>query len=296
MRIPTPSPEPEKIVPPRRRSNRKRRNNHRLIRGICYALLLLELVVFCFANPHLRVTNVDVEGIRTLSAEQVFDEARVPARTNIFWMWMRQPFARRLTKADPVIERVRCAIRLPRTLVLRVTERQAYVLLHTGGAYLEVDRKGIPFRAVDRPDPSLPVLEWTGETALGDVPLGTPIHARWLADAYNLLDLVADKKNLTAASVEVDQNANLCLNRLDHLQIKLGQADGLPQKIALAQATMDANGGELARQAAYIDVSCPERPAWMPRGANVGKEGSDGTVSDAARQFDDTAGNGAATR
>jgi cell division protein FtsQ len=299
MRIPSgrPIPEkPEKIVPPRRRSNRKRRDIHKAVRRICWALLLMELVFFCFANPYLRMTHVQIDGLRTLATERVFQEAKAPSRTNLLWMWVHEPFERRLTKADPVIEHVWCSIRLPHTLVLHVTERAPYVLLHAGDRYLVLDRKKTPFRALDKPEPGLPILEWSGESELAEVPLGAPIRAHWLADAYDLLDLVANKKNLTVASVEVDQNANLCLNRLDHLQIKLGQADALPQKIALAQATMDANGGELARQAAYIDVSCPERPAWMPRSAYVGKEGSDGTFSDAARQPDNATGHGAAAR
>ncbi len=66
--------------------------------------------------------------------------------------------------------------------------------------------------------------------------------------------------DLDGAKITVDQNLNLCLNRKDNLQIRLGQPDSLPQKVALADATVSADGGALARQAAYIDVSSPQQP------------------------------------
>jgi hypothetical protein len=40
--------------------------------------------------------------------------------------------------------------------------------------------------------------------------------------------------------------------------------------MALAQAAVTAGGGQIALHAAYIDVSCPQQPAFMPRAATRG--------------------------
>ena len=111
------------IQPPKKRHNRKRRDWNVLVRRVCGVALLAELGALVFANPHLQVIQVQIVGLQTLPAAQVLAEARVPARTNIFWMALREPFAARL-RCDPVIAQVTRAIRLPHTLVLRVTERR----------------------------------------------------------------------------------------------------------------------------------------------------------------------------
>ena len=253
---------------PKKRRNRRRRNWNKIIRRVCGVALLAELGILLFANPHLYVTRVRINGLQTLPTQQVFAEARVPARTNIFWMALRQPFAARLSR-DPVIDHVTRTIQLPRTLVLNVVERQPYATLavadDTGTpVYWLLDKKRVPFRTFDAPPPDVPRLEWQGAAPAG-LALGRPLGDDRLTEAYALMVLVRDKKILGVQKIKVDQNANLCLNSTDNLQIKLGQPDGLPQKIALAQAAVGWHGGAFARRAACIDVSCPQQPVYTLR-------------------------------
>lgn len=253
------------MTPPgKRRANRRRRNWHRIIRRCCAVLLVAEALGLLLANPYLRVTHVRIEGLQTLPGDQVFAEAQVPNKTNIFLMAARQPFVKRLQK-DPVIDHVSRAIELPRTLVLTVAERQPYTVLSANGGYYVLDRKQVPFRLVDEPPKGIPVLALQGDMDPGALALGKPIRADWLTQAYKLIALLGAKKNLEAQSIKVDQNANLCLNRKDNLQIKLGQPEELPEKLAVAQETVTAAGENAGARIAYIDVSCPSQPALMPR-------------------------------
>lgn len=248
----------------KKRANRKRRNWNRPLRRFAALLFLAEVAVLLFANPYLHVSKVQINGLQTLSSDQVFAEARIPARANIFLMALREPFGKRLT-ANPVIAQASRAIRLPDTLVLTVRERRPFATLALGDSFWLLDPKGIPFRALDAPAPSLPILRLPPNLVSEDVALGKPLPGPYLHDAYMLLALLATTDNLRSTKITVDQNANLCLNRRDSLLIKLGQPDDLPQKVALAQATVAAQGGALARNAEYIDVSCPQQPVWMPR-------------------------------
>ncbi|MGI4789082.1 MAG: hypothetical protein ACRYFS_09555, partial [Janthinobacterium lividum] len=83
--------------------------------------------------------------------------------------------------------------------------------------------------------------------------------------AYRLLTLTQADPNLDGTKIVVDQNLNLCLNRKNRPQIRLGQPDALPWKMALADAALSAYGGALSQRASYIDVSCPQQPVWRPR-------------------------------
>jgi cell division protein FtsQ len=219
-----------------------------------------------FANPHLQVTHVKINGLQTLSTQQVFEEARVPARTNIFWMAMHQPFAARLAH-DPVIDHVSRTIALPHTLVLNVTERQPYAALAVADAsgtqaYWVLDRKGVPFRVFPSPPPGIPLLEWQGTAPA--LALGHPLSDQRLTDAYTLLALVKKSPILAVQKIEVDQYANLCLNSRGNLRILLGQPQALPQKIALAQAALGSQNG-FAERVACLDLSCPMQPVYTPR-------------------------------
>ena len=276
------------LAPKKKRPNRRRRDWNKTIRRVCGVVFLAELGVLLFANPHLYVTQVQINGLQTLSTDRVFAEARVPAHTNIFWMAIHEPFAARLSH-DPLVDHVARTIALPRTLVLNVSERQPFATLKVADvsgapAYWLLDRKGVPFRMLDAPQPGVPLLEWEGESPAG-LALGHRLADDRLTEAYSLMGLVSGKKILSVQKIKVDQKANLCLNSSDNLQIKLGQPDALPQKLALAQAAVGWHEGAFARRAACIDVSCPEQPVYTLRTDGVDAR------EDSARQESDSGQN-----
>lgn len=260
-----PAPTKARTRAPRVRGNRRRRDWNKTLKGFA-ALLAVAEVAAVLCAPAFRVTRVRVDGAQTISPEQVFAEARVPEHTNIFWM-LRQPLTKRIA-ADPVIDHVSRSIRLPNLLVLTVTERQPFATLAAGGQFWLLDRKGVPYSALDRPAPGLPIIQAAANVLPDQPALGRPLGTSWLADAYRLLDLTRRDADMDGAKIVVDQNRNMCLNRKNALQIRLGQPDSLPWKMSLADAALSAYGGALARRAAYIDVSCPQQPVWRPRAAS----------------------------
>lgn len=248
----------------RRKTNRPRRNWNRTLQVFAVFLALGDLAALAWA-PGLHVTKVRVLGTQTLTPQQVFAEAQVPNRTNVLWM-LRQPLTKRLA-ADPVIDHAERTVRLPDTLILTVTERQPYAVLTANAQCWLLDRKGVPYRQLDAPLPGLPVIDAAPAALPAEVTLGRPLPAVWLPDAYRLLALTGGDPSWRGAKIAVDQNLNLCLNNRGKPQVRLGQADSLPWKMALAHAALSAYGGALSQRAAYIDVSCPQQPVWRPRAA-----------------------------
>ena len=249
---------------PRPKTNRRRRSWNRTLQVVAVFLALGDLTALAFA-PGLHVTKVRVHGTQMLTPDQVFAEAEVPDNTNVFWM-LRQPLTKRLA-ADPMIDHAERSIRLPDTLILTVTERQPYVVLSSEGQSWLLDRNGVPYRPLDAPLSGLPVIEVAASALPPVIKLGKPLGTVWLPDAYRLLALTHADPKWQAAKIVVDQNLNLCLNSRKHPQVRLGQANSLPWKMALASAALSAYGGALSARAAYIDVSCPQQPVWRPRPA-----------------------------
>ncbi len=270
---------------PRRTEAERAASAARWNRGLrLFALVgfLAEAGVLLLGNPYFHVTKVRVVGTQTLTPDQVFEEASVPARTNIFTI-LGQPFVKRMAQ-DPVVDHATRSIQLPDTLVLTVTERQPHAVLAASGQFWLLDPKGVPYRQLPAPVRGLPTVQVAAAVLPDAVILGQSLHTVWLPDVSRLLALI-DKspelsRTLGGAKITVDQNLNLCLNRTDQLQIRLGQPDSLPRKMALADAAVSAYGGALARQASYIDVSCPQQPVWRPRAKSPGGQTNDETTQD----------------
>jgi len=142
------------IPAPKRRTHRRAPRDwgriNRALRGIAFVGLAVELGLILFANPYLRVTKVRVDGAQTLTPAQVYAEAHVPPRANIFRLALREPFARRLER-DPLVDHASRRIQLPDMLILTVTERQPFATLAAGGQYWLLDRKGVPYQSLDKP-------------------------------------------------------------------------------------------------------------------------------------------------
>ncbi|MGO8672990.1 MAG: cell division protein FtsQ/DivIB [Capsulimonadaceae bacterium] len=246
------------------RRNQKHRDGHGIVRRCCAFALIVELAVFLLAYPGFWVRHVRVDGLHSLTAEQVFATARVPLRTNIFYMAARVPLTRRVS-AIPEVDHVKRLLMLPNTIVLRVVERTPYAVLAAAGQYWLLDTNRVPYRTVPHPLPGLPTIKPIDQAAMAVVIAGRPINADWMMQSYHLLGLVATNNTLRARWITVDQNANLCLNRQDNLAINLGSPDDLPAKLAIADAALQNTGSDIARKVAYIDVTCPTQPAMMLR-------------------------------
>jgi cell division septal protein FtsQ len=249
--------------PPSRRrvgSNRKRLAWTKPVRRWCAVLVFVEIVVLLLGYPGFWVRNVRIEGLHSLTAGQVFAAARVPQRTNILLVLMHTPLARRI-ETLPGVDHVTCAALSPSTIVLRVAERSPYAVLSTGGQYWLVDRKQVPYQCVAGPVAGLPTIRPSGTAASEGVRPGQKIGSDWMVQAYYLLSLLSNNETLQPKLITVDQNANLCLNRLDNLRIDIGTPDDLPAKLAVADATLRASGPDVANKVEYIDVTYPSQPA-----------------------------------
>ena len=262
---------------PKKRRNRRRKNWNGIVRPLAIVALFCEIVWALFFNPYLQISMIQVEGNQLLSVGTVVKDAHVGTRENIFIAWLKDPIVARVDR-DPIVDHASETIRLPSTLVVHVIERQPYALMQASDTNFVLDKNQIPFRTVEALIPGVPVLQFEGGTLPHQIIMGRPIKAYWLSKTYELMALLADKNNLRVKTIKVDQNANLCLNRVDNLQIKLGDPDLLPLKVAIAEATVKADGGDIARRAEYIDVSSPEQPVWKPRADAAGGKNKNGTV------------------
>ena len=262
----------KRLPPGKARRNRRRKDWNRTVRRCCILAAAVELAILLLANPVFWVRNVHIVGLQTLYPGQVFVESGIQPRTNIFTLLFREPIVKRLQR-DPVIEHATRLADFPDTVVLRITERQPYAVLLLDQRYWLLSPDGIPFRLLTGPVAGLPLLKYTGVEGSAKVTLGSSIDRDWVLQSFKLLTLIKDRQNLDPQLITVDQNGNLCLNRADNLQIRFGQPEDLPRKLAVAVETLPSGEGAQSHNIAYLDVTDPEHPAFMPRGHDSKEQG-----------------------
>jgi cell division protein FtsQ len=114
-------------------------------------------------TPRFAVKDVTVAGNQRRTADDVASEAGIERGQNVFTLDLERARARLL--ADPWIKDATLARRLPGTVTVQVTERDAAALVALGDTYLAT-RDGDIFKRLEPGDPTdLPVI--TGLTADG---------------------------------------------------------------------------------------------------------------------------------
>lgn len=249
--------------PPNRRPprNRRRLNPRRLLWPLV-ALVVLSGVAagaYCaLTSPKLRVERVRVVGVRLLDPAVIGAAARPALGQNILAL-SKTRIARRVLRR-PEVESVRIGRILPRTLVVRVQEREPYLTLVSGGAFWLVDRSGLPFHQVAQAPRSVPIVELPPEA---DVAAGRPVHHPGLAAAMRCIE-DCRSWNSRVGKISVDRAGNLCLNIGGEFYVKLGQPVGIPEKLATVSKILAARP-EIGQKLLYIDVSCSERAVIKPK-------------------------------
>jgi len=263
------------IRAPKRRRNRRPTNRKPLFFLIGVAAALAGLVAWALVDPRFDLRQVSVRGAETVSADEIASLVPLPAHRNIFLYYVahHRAIATHIEQAEPAVEKAGVGIRLPNILKVTIAERQPYALLREGKSdFWVLDDQGVPFRELSSRLPDLPCATLPANSLAPQLgqPLSldssTPVGAFYLA-----LHLLSDQRMAVLSKIReftVDQNANLCLNMSNNLQIRLGQPDELSQKLSLAAAALSSDQ-DLLERAQYLDLTYPQRPAWKPRSLAV---------------------------
>ena len=240
-----------------RRRRRKRRvvNVRRLILALLLTALAAELAVVVLTSPRFAIEKIRVVGTRIVPSTQVTGEIKYLIGSNIFAV-KKELIAAQLTR-NPVITGVRLRRKLPRTLVVEITERKGHLVLNTGAGLYEVDRSGIAFRKVSAANPNLPMVCCPFS---GRIVLGKRVRFPAFASARYCLIKAQEIKAFRVAKISVDPDGHLCLNVREGFEVRLGRPEQIGVKLDIVSRLVQQTP-EFRRRGVYVDVTCPEAPA-----------------------------------
>ncbi len=171
-----------------------------IARGVLGVALVLGISVtaalgarrYVTTTPRFAVKTIDVAGNARRTADDVASEAGIAKGANVFTLDLDRAKTRLL--ADPWIRDATLARRLPGTVTIQVTERDAAAIVALGDSYL-ASRDGDVFKRLEPGDPTdLPVV--TGLTADAIV----QDRAGAVASIRRALDLAAEYEHTPMAA------------------------------------------------------------------------------------------------
>lgn len=221
----------------------RRRRRNRLIVGSFLGLVLIGIGAWVvLASPWLTVRDIKVHGVEFLTGDEVVKAADVPGDVPLVRVDTEQ-IAKRVQELSPVAT-VDVERQLPRTLTIRVTERDAVAWTINRGARWAVDADGVVYRRLAKQPKHLPELR----VDLDD--------SRALKAAAAVAGSLAEQKPKFAKNVRVvraETKDSVQLDLKDGRLVIWGSADDAEQKVASLEALLPI-------RARRYDVSAPQRP------------------------------------
>ncbi len=220
-----------------------------MTRRVLGAVLTLALVV-TGAVYLLKVTAIEGVGVSAISPNDVLAASGLRGGERILWMRTGRVAAR--IEAFPSVASVEVQRTLPGTIVIRVTERTAMVLLGRG---LAADANGIVFgypRTTGIPG----LVGWRAPARPGAVLDG--------GSRAGLAALPSFPADLRGRIKTISLVGTVTMVLIDGTQIRFGQPTDLIDK-ARAAASVLADAARRHEVLAYVDVRAPTVPAAADR-------------------------------
>lgn len=212
--------------------------------------------IFLFLrSDYFSLREVSVNGLKTLSADEVRQRAGLDQSILIWRVWPRR--VEGLLMGHPRVATAQVDIRWPNRVVITVEERQPVAYLPAAeGKYIEVDGEGQVLTVTDRvPGAGEPLL--TGVTESNPQPgrrLESPLALRAVAMATAL----GPVGRARASEINVNHDGEVILYTMGGLPIFLGIEDRWDAKVRALLGLL----GSLreTREVAYIDLRSAHRP------------------------------------
>ncbi|WP_245160995.1 FtsQ-type POTRA domain-containing protein [Blastococcus sp. CT_GayMR16] len=226
-----------------RRPSRRRRP----VQLAVAALALIVVVWLLLAGPVLGVNTVQVDGVTTLSADQVRETAGIEAGTPLVRVDVEAARAR--IARLPSVASVEVTRGWPHTVVVTVVERVPIAIVGEPGRRSLVDAEGVLFDTV------------TGQPPAGVVPLDVadpgPGDPATMAALAAVAALPADVRG-QVASAAAGTAEDISLTLTDGTLVRWGGAEESDRKGAALAALIEQLANGDLEPAGTIDVSTPE--------------------------------------
>ena len=238
---------PRAAVPARpRRWKRRRGPRHPLLVAALIPLVLATAAWVLWASPLLAVRSVQVDGVRSLTAQEVRDAAGLTSGTPLLEVDVAAAAAR--VRRLPQVASAQVTRGWPDRVVVTVSERDPVAVVERAGRRSLLDGSGVPFETITSDPPR-------GVVAL-DVPSPGP-HDVATAAGLAAIEALTPSLRGQVALVSATTGEDVVVHLADGTAVPWGSGDQSAAKGAALAGILDQIAKKALKGAGTIDVSAP---------------------------------------
>ncbi|MFO7245210.1 MAG: FtsQ-type POTRA domain-containing protein [Thermaerobacter sp.] len=205
-------------------------------------------------SPYFHVTEIQVDGLRTVTAAEVAAYSGLEAGVSI---WAVDPTAvGRRIESHPAVAGAWVTRRWPNRIHVQIMEREAVARIGGGTTWYLVDGQGVPFRVVESPPEGLPEIRAPD----GPVPVLGQALPRPLDEAARLAAYLHQYGIDWVEAVQA-QAGDLILWLEGQVPVYFGPAGLEPERKLAVVSALWAAWRDDAGRVRYMDVRNPDHPA-----------------------------------
>lgn len=214
----------------------QKKRGRKVFRSLLFLVLFAALVLLLReGESYFRVTDIKVVGANEVTAEELVRAGGIKKGNSIFLIRENKVFER-ITSEYPVVKAIEISRTLPDSIVINVLERKPVGYVMTADGFWMVDREAVCFSNSEEPVEWLPLI--TGIEGKMVVP-GFPILCSARRDMLKSFFKAEIREDwLEIVQMDLTDSYNLVLHTGDGLEIWLGNATGLEQKLKLVKESL----------------------------------------------------------
>ena len=244
------------------RAARRRAGNIRWVLILVFLVACMFGGYFFAISSFFSITQIQVEGSTTLDAQRIIELSNVQLGDNIFSVDRGRTVQR--IQLEPRVKTVEISRRLPHTLLIQVTEREAVAYMLANGKLLALDETGQVLQRYESwSNLDLPLISGVDLLEYGSLP-GVTIGGAGMEAALEILGaLPEDAEDI--GEINVANPQFIKLYTVSGIEVRLGDSRDFADKYLVYSSIIQDNRMEQAAPLAYIDVSIVSKPTLTYR-------------------------------
>ena len=227
----------------------------RAFRFLCRLVIVVVIILLLKEGEQFfRINSITVEGSMELSAAELAEAGGINKGRSIFLL-NEDKIIENIKDEFPSVRSVKISRTLPDQVSVSIEQRKPAAYIVTADGYWLIDSGAVPYENIAEPDEDYPQITGiSGELVVPGIALNCTLRREILQEFFSTWH---KKDRFQIEKLDLSENYNLIAYTADNLEIWLGNAKNMQQKMELVELTLPHISDDL--EGARIDVRSGKR-------------------------------------
>jgi len=227
----------------------------RAFRFLCKLVTVVVIVLLLKEGEQFfRINSITVEGSMEVSAAELAEVGGINKGRSIFLI-NEDTITGKIKEEFPSISSVQIKRTLPDQVLVKIDQREPVAYIVTADGYWLIDSGVVPYENIDEPDEDyLQITGISGELVVPGIALNCTLRREILQKFFSNWN---KKDRFQIEKLDFSESYNLIAYTADNLEIWLGNAKNMQQKMELVELSLPYISEDL--EGARIDVRSGKR-------------------------------------